>query len=197
MKYMECMNFLAGRRDGQLVVTSAGQSRSAWWQATHDRDATFYLGASMSMSTMFGLGLAVGLPDAKVWAFMGDGAFCMNPGMLMVEREVNPPNLIHILMSNRHYGATGNQRIPNRSVNDYVAMAKSVGIERAYKYDGLADLEQRFDSEVLGNKPAYTFVVMEIEPQTEKLERCPIDGPELKYAFGRYIERTMDRRVFK
>ena len=151
----------------------------------------------MSMSTMFGLGLAVSLPEAKVWAFMGDGAFCMNPGMLMVEKEVDPPNLIHILMSNRHYGATGNQRVPNKTANDYVAMARAVGIERAFKYDRLEDLESRFDAEVLGNKPAYAFVVMEIEPETGKLERCPIDGPELKYAFGRYIERTFNKRVFK
>ena len=50
--------------------------------------ASFYLDASMSLSTMFASGLALAQPQLKVWAFMGDGAFCMNPGMLMVERQM-------------------------------------------------------------------------------------------------------------
>ena len=29
----------------------------------------------------------------------------MNPGMLMVERQMNLPNLTHFLVSNRAYGA--------------------------------------------------------------------------------------------
>ena len=50
---------------------------------------------------------------------MGDGAFCMNPGMLMVERQMNLPNLTHFLVSNRVYGATSNAGLPNHQHNDY------------------------------------------------------------------------------
>jgi sulfopyruvate decarboxylase subunit beta len=53
-------------------------------------DASFYLDASMSLSTMFASGLALAQPELKFWTFMGDGAFVMNPGMLMVERSCNP-----------------------------------------------------------------------------------------------------------
>ena len=36
MKFLDCFRFLAARRSGQLVVTSAGNSAQAWWAATQD-----------------------------------------------------------------------------------------------------------------------------------------------------------------
>jgi sulfopyruvate decarboxylase subunit beta len=101
MKYLDAFRTLAKHRKDEIVVTSAGNSGQAWWAATRDTEATFYLDASMSLSTMFSSGLALARPELKIWAFMGDGAFCMNPGMLMVERQMNLPNLTHILVSNR------------------------------------------------------------------------------------------------
>ena len=118
MKYLDCFRFLASRRTDELVITSAGNSGQAWWAATRDSTASFYLDASMSLSTMFASGLALARPELRIWAFMGDGAFCMNPGMLMVERQMNLPNLTHFLVSNRVYGATSNAGLPNVSQND-------------------------------------------------------------------------------
>ncbi|CAN0457495.1 unnamed protein product, partial [Discosporangium mesarthrocarpum] len=102
--YRDAFQFLADKRRQELVVTSAGNSSQMWWDVTKDADKTFYLDASMSMSTLFASGVAYGLPQAQVWAFMGDGAFVMNPAMLMVERDLDLPNLVHILVSNRVYG---------------------------------------------------------------------------------------------
>ena len=72
MKYVDCFKFLAGRRTEELVITSAGNSGQAWWTATRDSERSFYLDASMSLSTMFASGLAVALPKKRVWAFMGE-----------------------------------------------------------------------------------------------------------------------------
>src|SRR3954465_2055910 len=151
MKYLDCFRFLASRRTDELVVTSAGNSGQAWWAATRDNERTFYLDASMSLSTMFASGLACALPQKRFWAFMGDGAFCMNPGMLMVERDLNLPNVTHFLVSNRAYGATSNARLPNGPVNDYPAIARGMGLERVFSFDNLAALEQGFDAAVLSN----------------------------------------------
>src|SRR5438045_4756031 len=106
MKYLDCFKFLAGRRSDELVVTSAGNSGQAWWAATHDSERSFYLDASMSLATMFASGIAAALPQKRVWAFMGDGAFCMNPGMLMVEGQLNLTDLVALLISNSDYGGT-------------------------------------------------------------------------------------------
>ena len=198
MKFLDCFQFLASRRQGQLVVTSAGNSAQAWWKATHDTEATFYLEASMSLSSLFAAGLVAAQPELKVWAFVGDGAFCMNPGMLMVERQLNLPNLTHFLVSNRVYGATSNAALPNFRQNDYAAIARGMGLERVFAFGSMSDLQDGFDAAVSANA-GHTFVVLEVEPFSEveqKLEQPPFDGPELKYRFGRHLEKITGSDVF-
>ena len=199
MNHLECFRYLAGRRTDQLVVTSAGNCGQAWWIATEDVNASFYLGASMSLSTMLASGLAVSAPEVRVWAFMGDGAFCMNAGALMVEREMNLPNLWHILVSNRCYGNTGNTPLPNSENNDYAAIARGMGVKRIFAFERMEDLVRNFDEAFLETSGGHTFIVLEVEPMTSqelKLGTSPFDGPELKYRFGRHVERLSGRDVF-
>jgi sulfopyruvate decarboxylase subunit beta len=188
--------YLASRQQEGVVITSAGTTSGAWWKATRDMDRVLYLGASMSMISMFGAGIALGAPRLPVWVFMGDGAFCMNPGMLMVERELNLPNLKHFLVSNRVYGATGAARLPNAEQNDYLAMARAMGIQRTFCFDSLDGLRSGFDQAV--SEPGYTFSVLEVEPPAAGKEGgVPMDDVENKFRFGRYIERTAGIKVFR
>ena len=199
MKYLDCFRALARQRTDQIVVTSAGNSGQAWWAATRDTEATFYLDASMSLSTMFASGLAFARPELKIWAFMGDGAFCMNPGMLMVERQMNLPNLTHFLVSNRVYGATSNAGLPNVEKNDYAAIARAMGLDRVFEFADVPALERDLPALMAGNMAGHTFVVLEVEPFSDaeqKLEQPPFDGPELKYRFGRHIEARSDCDIF-
>ena len=140
MDLRDCFKYFAGRQGDGVVITSAGVTSGTWWRTTHDMDQVFYLGASMSMISMFGAGIAMGAPKLPVWVFMGDGAFVMNPGMLMVERDLNLPNLKHFLVSNRVYNATGAVRLANAKRNDYAAIARAVGIERVFEIDSLEGL---------------------------------------------------------
>ena len=199
MKYLDCFRALARLRTDEIVVASAGNSCQAWWAATHDTVASFYLDASMSLSSMFASGLALAQPELKVWAFMGDGAFCMNPGMLMVERQMNLPNLTHFLVSNRVYGATSNAGLPNFKDNDYAAIARGMGLERVFSLSGIDQLELEFPVLKAANAKAHTFVVLEVEPFTDeeqKMEQPPFDGPELKFRFGRQIESRTGANIF-
>jgi thiamine pyrophosphate-dependent acetolactate synthase large subunit-like protein len=153
----------------------------------------------MSLSTMFASGLALARPELKIWAFMGDGAFCMNPGMLMVERRMNLPNLTHFLVSNQAYGATSNAALPNVGENDYPAIARAMGLERVFEFRTLQALEHDFATLMAANVAGHTFVVLEVEPFSDaeqKLEQPPFDGPELKYRFGRHIEGRSDCDIF-
>lgn len=199
MKYLDCFKLLAGRRTDQLVITSAGNSGQAWWAATRDSEATFYLDASMSLSTLFASGLAMAQPELRFWAFMGDGAFCMNPGMLMVERQLDLANVTHFLVSNRGYGATSNAALPNAPDNDYCAIARGMGLSRVFSFSDLKTLESGLDEIVRPNAPGHTFVVLEVEAFSDaeqKLEQPPFDAPELKYRFGRHVERVAGCDVF-
>ena len=199
MNYLDCFRALAARRTDEIVITSAGNSSQAWWALTRDSEASFYLDASMSLSSMFASGLALAQPELKVWAFMGDGAFCMNPGMLMVEREMNLPNLVHFLVSNRVYGATSNAALPNFETNDYAAMARAMGLERVFEFRSIEALERDFAQLSAANAPGHTFVVLEVEPFSaaeQKMEQPPFDGPELKFRFGRHIEARTKCNIF-
>jgi sulfopyruvate decarboxylase subunit beta len=200
MRYIDCFRFLASQRTDQLVITSAGNSGQAWWAATRDTHGSFYLGASMSLSTMFASGIAWALPQVKIWAFMGDGAFCMNPGMLLVERQMDLPNLTHFVVSNGCYGGTGNADLPNRKDrNDYAAIARAMGLERVFSFDSVPSLEEGFPRAIGGNVPGHTFIVLEVEPFTPEDEKLPIpemDGPEMKYRFGRHIEQISGANIF-
>jgi sulfopyruvate decarboxylase subunit beta len=199
MNYIDCFRALARHRTDEIVITSAGNSSQAWWAVTRDNEASFYLDASMSLSTMFASGLALAQPQLKIWAFMGDGAFCMNPGMLMVEREMNLPNLTHFLVSNRAYGGTSNAVLPNFTDNDYAGMARAMGLSRVFEYGGVDEIERGLPQLSAANAPGHTFVVLEVEPfsqEEQKLEQPPFDGPELKFRFGRLVERRTNCSVF-
>lgn len=199
MKYLDCFRVIARHRTNEVVVASAGNSCQAWWAATRDSVGSFYLDASMSLSTMFASGLALAQPDLKFWAFMGDGAFCMNPGMLMVERQMNLPNLTHFLVSNRVYGGTSNAGLPNYKDNDYAAVARAMGLQRVFEFSSLEALEHDFAALKSANAPGHTFVVLEVEAfsdEEQKMEQPPFDGPELKFRFGRHIESMTGCNVF-
>jgi thiamine pyrophosphate-dependent acetolactate synthase large subunit-like protein len=153
----------------------------------------------MGLSTMFASGLALAHPGLRIWAFMGDGAFCMNPGTLMVERQMNLPNLIHFMVSNRTYGATSNAVLPNFADNDYAGMARSMGLDRVLELRSIESIERELAPISAANTPGHTFVVLEVEPFSDaeqKLEQPPFDGPELKFRFGRCIERRTGCNVF-
>lgn len=194
MKFRECFEYIAGRWNDELVILSAGNCSEMWWEVTRDSERAFYLEASMSLASMFGAGIALGVAQRSVWVFSGDGAFCMNPGMLMVEHQMNLPNLKHFLVSNRCYGSTYEVPLTNASSNDYAAMARAVGIERVFSFDSLDTCKRDFDNAVLA--PGHTFIVLEVEAVGKKLKEPPMDGPEMKYRFGRYIERTAGIRIF-
>lgn len=199
MRYLDCFRFLAARRTDQYVITSAGNSGQAWWEATRDSETTFYLDASMSLSTMFASGLAAAQPGARFWAFMGDGAFCMNPGTLVVERQMDLPNLTHLLVSNRAYGATSNATLPNDSIGNYAEIARGMGLKRIFEFRSVDELERGFDEAFRTDAPGHTFVVLHVEPftpQEQRLQQPPFDAPELKYRFGRALEHRTGADVF-
>jgi len=194
MNFTQCFEFLAGRLRDEIVVTSAGNCSELWWELTRETERVFYLEASMSLASLFAAGIALGSRHRTVVAFSGDGAFCMNPGMLMVERQLALPNLKHFLVSNRCYGSTNELAMPFTDDVDYAGIARAAGIERVYAFSTLNGLAQAFDEIVL--VPGHVFAVLDVEPLGRKAQSPPLDGPELKFRFGRYLERTGGPPVF-
>ncbi|NKC31462.1 thiamine pyrophosphate-dependent enzyme [Falsiroseomonas selenitidurans] len=180
------------RRD-EIVILSAGNASEMWWGLTQDRDSVFYLEASMSLAPMFGAGIAMAVPQRDVWVLNGDGALVMNPGTLMVERQMDLPNLKHLVVSNRAYGSTFDASLPNAAHNDYPAMARALGVQRAAQFETVQDLVGGLE---MLRAPGHGLFVLEVEALGRKIPAPPIDGPEMKFRFGRWMERACGVRIF-
>jgi thiamine pyrophosphate-dependent acetolactate synthase large subunit-like protein len=192
MNFEACFRFLAKRLREEIIVTSAGNCSELWWEITRESERVFYLEASMSLASLFAAGIALGSPQRTIVALSGDGAFCMNPGMLMVERQLALPNLKHFVLANGCYGSTN--ELPFPQTTDYAAMARAAGIERVYDFSTLDGLAQALD-EIL-EVPGYVFSVLHVEPLGRRVHSPPLDGPEVKFRFGRYLERTGGPKIF-
>jgi hypothetical protein len=77
---------------------------------------------------------------------------------------------------------------------DYAAMARASGIERVHEFATLEGLAQALD-EVLA-VPGYVFTVLHVEALGRRAHSPPLDGPELKFRFGRYLERSGGPAIF-
>src|SRR5262245_45731697 len=194
MNFEACFKALSERFKTEIIVTSAGNTSELWWEITKESERVFYLEASMSLASLFAAGIALGRPHETVIAFSGDGAFCMNPGMLFVERELALPNLKHFVVSNSCHVSTNDLVLPFRQHADYAAMARAAGIERVYAFSDLQTLMAGLDDIV--RHPGHAFTVLDVEPIGRRVHSPPLDGPEVKFRFGRYLERRGGPRIF-
>jgi thiamine pyrophosphate-dependent acetolactate synthase large subunit-like protein len=117
----------------------------------------------------------------------------MNTGLLFVERDLALPNLVSIIVANRCYGATESADLPSGRAIDFAAMARAAGIPHVFRFTDTAELEADFERAFRSAEP--TTVVLEVDAPTRHHETPPFDGPELKYRFGRALERRFDRKV--
>jgi thiamine pyrophosphate-dependent acetolactate synthase large subunit-like protein len=178
----------------EIIVTSAGNSSEIWWDMTHESERVFYLEASMSLASLFAAGIALGNKEKTVVAINGDGAFAMNPGMLLVEKQLDLPNLKHFVLSNGCYGSTNDLTMPFTQFIDYAGMARAAGLSRVYSITSVQELQGEIDTIV--NERGHTFTVLHVEPLGRHLPSPPLDGPEVKFRFGRYLERNGCRPIF-
>ena len=68
-----------------------------------------------------------------------------------------------------------------------------------FEFRSIEALERDFAALASANAAGHSFVVLEVEPfsaEEQKLEQPPFDGPELKFRFGRHVEKLSDCSVF-
>lgn len=188
----DCYDYLTTLRRNEVVVCSGGTAGGQWHARSGNRDADFKI--SMGMASMFALGVAVAIPEATVWVFDGDGSLLMNPGALLTEAELAPPNLVHFVLANRVYGATGALPFGNADSVDFAGLATACGVERVYAFDDVATFKQDIDT-VLAERH-YSYVVLELTAERGMEAEIPIDEIEQKYRFIRHLERAFGRAIF-
>jgi thiamine pyrophosphate-dependent acetolactate synthase large subunit-like protein len=195
MKAREAIEAVAKHRGEAVAVCALGMAANVWWAVTKDEDA-FYMHGAMGFAASFALGLALSLPKAPIWVINADGSLCMNLGCLLTEASQAPKNLKHFVIDNQVYQTVGALPMVNQGRTDYVAIARGAGIARARTIASIGELEQAMPTIAAEEGPSFTH--LHIEAETDFLRTPPMtyEGPEMKYRFGRAMEKRFGIVVF-
>jgi phosphonopyruvate decarboxylase len=138
-------------------------------------------------------GLAMALPQRKVIAIDGDGAFLMNLCGLPTIALQSPGNFIHLLFDNEIYEASGGTATASHIV-DAVTLAKGAG----YKHAGWAKTGEEFRAQFTQawKLNELTLIAVKVDPgQPKDLPALRLDEIENKYRFMRYLEETQKKAI--
>lgn len=195
MKTREALAVLAEHRGDALVVCALGMAANEWWDLTSSEDA-FYMHGAMGFAASFALGLALALPRQPVWVLNADGSLCMNLGCLLTEAGQSPANLKHFVVDNRVYQTVGAVPMVNAGAADYAAIARGAGIANTRTLDSVEALRGALPAILAERGPSFT--VLRVDAETGFLGTPPMtyEGPEMKYRFGRAIEKKLGITVF-
>ena len=195
MKANEAMQVLARHRGDAVVVCALGMAANEWWAVTRSEDS-FYMHGGMGFAASFALGLALSLPETPVWVLNSDGSLAMNTGCLLTEAGQQPRNLKHFVVDNQCYQTVETMPMVNQDSADYAAMARAAGIARAVTIADLADLDRQMPEIVAAPGPYFIRLRVVAEPDYQRAPPASYEGPEMKYRFGRALEKKLGIKVF-
>jgi len=153
---------LVARRTDELVIVPF-TGGIAWEDASTRRELDLPFWGSMGKAGSTGLGVALAVPNLRVWVLDGDGSLLMNLGSLVTEASQAPPNFYHFVLENGVYRTTGGQPIPGHERVSFAGLARAAGFPRAYEFADLATLERDLP-EVVG-QPGPAFVTLKVSPE--------------------------------
>jgi sulfopyruvate decarboxylase subunit beta len=195
MKTREALTVLAAHRDDAIVVCALGMAANEWWAVTKSEDS-FYMHGGMGFAASFALGLATALPHVPVWVLNSDGSLSMNLGCLLTEAGQQPANLKHFVVDNQSYQTVDTMPMVNQDNADYAAIARGAGIRQVATVDNLADLEKSMPGIAAAPGPYFVRLRVESEPDYQRAPPATYEGPEMKYRFGRALEKKLGIKVF-
>jgi sulfopyruvate decarboxylase subunit beta len=195
MKTIEAMEVLAAHRREAVVVCALGTAANCWWAVTRSEDS-FYMHGAMGFAASFALGLAVAIPDTTVWVLNSDGSLCMNFGCLLTEAGQQPQNLKHFVVDNQCYQTVSNMPMVNQDRADYSAIARGAGIARTVTIDNVEELDRKMPDINAALGPYFVHLRVEAEQNHQRPPPFSYEGPEMKYRFGRALEKKLGIKVF-
>ena len=195
MKRYDCLKLLAGAvAEDTIVVANVGPI-SREWNALRPSEANL-LQVNLGLCSAVGLGIAKSLPHRKVVLLDGDGNLLMNLASLADAANQLPQNLVHIVLDNGAYEGGGGLPSVTAQRTDLAKVAAGAGIEHARTTASLED----FNAAIGEALPAagHWFIVAKVETgSVPGLATQTLDGPEAKYRFARYIERSEGIQVLR
>ena len=160
MRRWEAVQRVVDRAGDALIIHANGMiSRESF---THrDREENFYMIGSMGLGCPIGLGVAMSRPGRRVIVLEGDGNVLMSLGTLAMVGDIQPKNLIQVVLDNEGYGSTGGQR----SISDNIALegfASAAGYAQVERVTTEQGLEEVLNAVLEVDGPS--FLLVKVEP---------------------------------
>ncbi len=95
---------------------------------------------SMGHASSIALGVAINESDKKVWCIDGDGSALMHMGAMAVMGNVNPSNMIHIVINNEAHETVGGMPTVANTIN-LIEIANACGYSYVSSVDNFHDLD--------------------------------------------------------
>ena len=174
---------------GDALAVCTGWAAREWW-AVRPSDGNLKT-RTLGLVSSIAAGLAIALPQRKIIAIDGDGAFLMN--LCGLPTLQSPGNLIHLLFDNEVYEASGGTATAS-GMTDAVTLAQGAGYKSALWISTPNEFRIAFNQAYRKNE--LTLLAVKVEPgQPKDLPPLKLDELENKYRFMRYVEATEQRRI--
>ena len=191
MQRFDFLKTIVADSQDALVVNTGGATRE--WSALRPSDGNLKT-RTLGLVSSVACGIAMGLPQRKVIAIDGDGAFLMNLCGLPTIAWRSPKNLLHLVFDNQCYEASGATPTASSAVADLVGLAKAAGYKNACWANTPDDFRREFVN--AWNRNELSLIAAKCDTgQPKNLPRVEMDEVENKYRFIRYLEQTEKRRI--
>lgn len=147
---------------------------------------------SMGHSSSIALGVALNLPNEKVWCIDGDGAVLMHMGAMAVLGANAPKNLVHVIINNKAHETVGGMPTVAGEI-DLVGIAKACG----YPYGVCVDSFGELDRELKRAKDREGLSLIEVRSSIgarADLGRPTTTALENKQNFMEYLRERAGRK---
>jgi sulfopyruvate decarboxylase subunit beta len=169
--------------DGLIIANIGHPSRELY--ALKDNARNFYMLGSMGLASSVGLGVACS-QKKQVYVIDGDGALLMNLGSLATIAHHAPANYCLVIVDNKSYGSTGNQRTYTAGKTDLVSIARGAGNRNVQKVKTISALRLALKK----CKSKCAIIVVETGTEATEVPIIPHSALYIKERFMKEIRKT-------
>ncbi len=160
MLRLDCLRAVYPELENCLVVTIMGATAAELHSLGH-RANFFYLQHAMGLASSTGLGLALSLPNQKIFVLDGDGSLLMNLGSLTTMARYRPRNLVHIVFDNESLLSVGGFPTATSTGTDLEGIARAAGIPAVLTVRTVEDFKNTVKNALDGKQ--LTTIVAKVE----------------------------------
>lgn len=130
------------------IISTTGKASRELFEIREKNDQShkydFLTVGSMGHTSSIALGVAINKPNEKIWCIDGDGSALMHLGAMAVVGNINPSNLVHIVINNEAHETVGGMPTVANTI-DLVEMANACGYYHVSSVDCFDDLDEELE----------------------------------------------------